>query len=112
MMTGEQNSTDARPASGRRTAGRVWSRLVLLAACVLLANGLVGERGLTDMRRARRAYGEAATDLARLRRENLALRVEAERLRSDPATIESLARRDLGLLRPGELLFTIHNLQR
>jgi cell division protein FtsB len=110
----EQTDTRAieRPAIPRPGPRRVWSRVMLFVASALLANGLFGERGLTEMRRARRAYGDAVSNLARLKRENAALRAEAERLRSDPAAIEALARKDLGLLRRGELLFTIRDLQR
>jgi cell division protein FtsB len=39
-----------------------------------------------------------------LRAENAALRRRAERLRTDPATIEGVARETLGLVRPGELV--------
>jgi len=77
---------------------------------MLLANGLFGERGLTETIRARRAFAEAARDLHRLKIENEALRESARRLREDPATIESVARGELGLVRRGEILVTIRNL--
>jgi cell division protein FtsB len=35
------------------------------------------------------------------------LREEARRLREDPAALEEAARRDLGLLRPGETLVVV-----
>jgi cell division protein FtsB len=84
---------------------------MLFAASVVLVNGLFGERGLTDTIRARRAYAIAAQDLARLKRDNTVLRDEARRLRDDPATIESVARGELGLVRPGEILVTIRDVK-
>jgi cell division protein FtsB len=84
---------------------------MMFAACVLLVNGLFGERGLMDTIRARRAYSNAARDLDRLKRDNEALRERARRLRTDPATIESVARGELGLIRPGEILFTIKDVK-
>jgi cell division protein FtsB len=84
---------------------------MLFAACVLLANGLFGERGLTDTWRARRAFAAAARELDRLKRDNAALRDRATRLRSDPATIESVARDALGLIRSGEILVTIKDVR-
>jgi len=84
---------------------------MMFAACALLVNGLFGERGLMDTIRARRAYSIAARDLDRLKRDNEALRERARRLRTDPATIESVARGELGLIRPGEILFTIRDLK-
>jgi cell division protein FtsB len=88
---------------------RFWSHAVLFAACVLLANGLVGERGLTETLRARRTFAEAARDLARLRQQNAALRNSARNLRTDPGAIEAAAREELGLIRPGEILVTIRD---
>src|SRR5690242_7607068 len=101
----------AAPLPARRQPRRFWSHAVLFAACVLLVNGVFGERGLTDTLRARKSFTAAARDLARLKRENAALRDEARRLRSDPATIESVARGELGLLRAGEILVTIKDVR-
>ena len=84
---------------------------ILFAACVLLANGLVGERGLTQTLRARRASEQAGREIARLERENATLREMVRRLRDDPAAIESAARSDLGLVRPGEILITIRDVK-
>ena len=84
---------------------------MIFAASVLLVNGLFGERGLMDTIRARRAYSTAARDLDRLKRDNEALRERARLLRSDPSTIESVARGELGLLRPGEILVTIKDVK-
>jgi len=84
---------------------------MLFAASVLLMNGLFGERGLLESLRAQRAFAAAAHDLARLRQENDALREQARRLRNDPATIEALARGDLGLVRPGEILITVRDVK-
>jgi len=84
---------------------------ILFAACVLLANGLVGERGLTQTLRARRAWEQGAREIARLERENATLREMVRRLRDDPAAIESAARSDLGLVRPGEILITIRDVK-
>ena len=89
---------------------RFWSQAALFAACVLLANGLFGERGLTETIHARRAFSEAVRDLARLRYENATLRETARLLRDDPATIEAVARGELWLVRRGEILVTVRNL--
>jgi cell division protein FtsB len=42
-----------------------------------------------------------------LKRENAGLREEARRLAEDPAAIESIAREEMGLIRPGEVLFML-----
>ncbi|HIN10000.1 MAG TPA: septum formation initiator family protein [Acidobacteria bacterium] len=72
-----------------------------------MANAIAGERGLVQTARVRRAYLQMADSIARLQRENRQLALQADRLRHDPSAIEELARRELGLIRPGEQLFII-----
>lgn len=84
------------------------TRLVLLAiGAAWLANALVGEHGLAALWRARREYETVRDEVARLRAERERLREQVRRLREDPAAIEELARRELGLVRPGETLVVI-----
>ena len=96
--------------AGNRTQRR--GRRILIAlfgfvVCVLAVDALVGDQGLAATMRARKQYNHLAADLARLRNENAGLREEARRLREDPAAIEEIARRELGLMSPGEKLFII-----
>ena len=92
------------PPSGRR---RTFQMLLVFVTLVLVINALVGERGLMETLRARRQHQELVTGIERLRAENARLREEARRLRSDPSAIEALARQELGLIKPGEMLFII-----
>ena len=57
--------------------------------------------------RARAQNAEISQTVSRLRLENARLRDERRRLESDPAAIEEIARRELGLIKPGEKLFII-----
>jgi cell division protein FtsB len=92
------------PSPARR---RTLHLLLVFVTLVLVIDGLVGEKGLLESIRTRRQYAELTASIDRLRLENARLREEARRLREDPATIESLAREELGLIRPGELLFIV-----
>jgi cell division protein FtsB len=95
-------------ASGRPPlCRRALTFLLVFAAVVLLADALVGERGLVATTRARRVSDELAEKVERLRRDNRQLRDRAKRLREDPTTIESLAREELGLIRQGEVLVVV-----
>ena len=91
------------PATRRRTL----QMLLVFVTLVLVINALIGERGLTQTLRARKQHQELVTAIERLRVENARLRDEARRLRSDPGTIEALARQELGLIKPGEMLFIV-----
>ena len=85
--------------------------LLLFVTLVLVIDALVGEKGLLESVRARRQYQQVERSLDDLKRENARLRDEARRLREDPAAIESLAREELGLLRPGEVVFILKDVK-
>ena len=85
--------------------------LLLLVATVIIADGLVGDRGLLAMLRARHEYEEQAASISRQRAENARLRNMARRLREDPTAIEEIARREFGLIKPGERVFIVKDVQ-
>ena len=93
---------EARPRNGR-----IVQLLVLFVASIIIVDGLVGERGLLAMLRARHEYDQLAASIARQRAENARLREQARRLREDPSAIEEIARRELGLIKPGERVFIV-----
>jgi cell division protein FtsB len=95
----------------RRRTRRFWSQLLLFAASVVLVNGLFGERGLLATIEARRTYAAAAQDLARLRQANHGLRERARQLRSDPRTIEAVARGELGFASADEIVVSVRDLR-
>jgi len=95
------------PAPPSSAGRRALHFLILFVTLVLVADALVGEKGLVESMRARRQHREVAASLESLRRENGKLRDTVRRLRDDPGAIESLAREQLGLIRPGEVLFII-----
>jgi cell division protein FtsB len=81
--------------------------MLVFVASLIVVDGLVGERGLLAMLRARHEYDELSATIAKQRADNARLRDEARRLKDDPAAIEEIARRDLGLIRPGERVFIV-----
>jgi cell division protein FtsB len=95
-----------RPARSRRMVGL----LLLVVGGAIIVDGLVGERGLVAMLRARQEYDGLSATIGRQRTENARLREEARRLSEDPAAIEEVARRELGLIKPGERLFIIKDI--
>ena len=90
---------------------RALNYLLVFATVVLLVDALVGERGLVATTRARRQADELGTSVAHVREENAQLRELADRLKSDPTTIESVAREKLGLIRPGEVLVVVKDVK-
>jgi cell division protein FtsB len=83
----------------------------VLVGCVLIVDALVGENGLEALLRAREEYRSLETSLARMRTENARLREEGRQLREDPDAVEEIARRELGLIKPGEKLFIVKDIR-
>ncbi len=95
-----------------RTRQNPWlGRTLAFITCVLLFDALLGEQGLAQTWRARHARRMAAATLAHMRHENAGLREQIRRLQEDPAAIETVARQDLGLFRPGEILVVVKDLR-
>ena len=88
--------------------GRRVARYVLaFVTAILVIDAVFGEKGLVALLKARREFEGVEASLANARAENARLREQARRLREDPAAIEEIARRELGLIKPGEKLFII-----
>ena len=85
--------------------------LLVFVTLVLVIDALVGEKGLLESMRARRQYEQLERSVEDLKRENARLREQTRLLNEDPAAIESLAREELGLMRPGEIVFILKDVR-
>jgi cell division protein FtsB len=101
-------------ARDRRRTRAQTARIAVRALCVVVAVELImavfGDRGLLALQAAKRDLGTLASRVTAMRTENVALRRENRRLREDPSAIEELARRELGLIKPGEIVFTVRDI--
>jgi cell division protein FtsB len=92
----------------RKRRHRVETVLIIIG-CVVLIDALIGERGLVAMARVRQELRVSQGHLDTARAEHERLTEQLRLLQDDPATIEDEARQ-LGLIKPGEKLFTIKEL--
>ncbi len=97
--------------ASRRRGGRLLQYVLAFVSCVLVLEAVISEKGLIAMIKARQQYRTLEHSLARSRSENAHLREEARRLREEPDTIEAVARRELGLIKPGEKLFIVKDVK-
>jgi len=81
--------------------------LLMLAALFLLMDDVFGAHGFVAMRRMEKEIGAARQEIERLNAENRDLGEQVKALRSDPQLIEKIARDELGLVRPGEVIIRI-----
>jgi cell division protein FtsB len=85
--------------------GRLISAILVIATAVVLVSALLGRQGARHLGRLRSERQQVADATFALLRSNAQLRDEIDRLRTDERLLEQLARRQLGLVRPGELVF-------
>ena len=103
---------NARSKSSPPRSRRAVLFLLLFLACILLADGLIGERGFFEANRKRHHQATQKEEIVRQRQENSRLRKEAERLtNSEPRSIEAIARDQLGLIHKNEILFIIRDVK-
>jgi len=91
---------------------RLLRHFLVFITFVIVVDAIAGEKGLLALLEARREYAALERSLVRARAENAELRETARRLREDPAAIEDAARRELGLIKPGELLFIVKEIDK
>jgi cell division protein FtsB len=81
--------------------------LLGLLVLVLVVHDIFGTHGYLAMCRTRLEIKKVTADLDQLNKENLKLQQEVRELKSDPHKIEKIARDELGLARPGEVIIKI-----
>ena len=108
--TAARDDARAPRPTGSSPARRLLRYGLMVVTAVVVIDAVVGEKGLLALMRARQEYHVLETSLRSVRSENQRLREQARRYREDPVTIEELARKDLGLIKPGEKLFIIRDL--
>jgi cell division protein FtsB len=88
-----------------------WSRhartILGLALFLLAVHDVFGSHGLLAMRRAQAQLQELHGQIDKLNRENSDLSKQVQALRSDPKAVERIAREEMGLARPGEMIFKV-----
>jgi cell division protein FtsB len=72
---------------------------------LLLFLSLFGDRGLLQLYEMGRVKAHLERQIEALQQENASLRQEVEAMRRYPSRSEEIARRDLGLVRPGEIVY-------
>lgn len=112
-----ESGTAGQPASPASRGPRLkpapsfWSRYArtILGAAILLLgiHDILGPHGFLAMRRTQKEMEQLRTEVDRLNKENNQLADDATALKSDPQAIERIAREDMGLARPGEMIFKL-----
>ena len=81
--------------------------LLGLLVLVLVVHDVFGTHGFLAMRRTQSEINKVLADLDQLNKENMQLEQEVRELKTDPHKIEQIARDELGLAKPGEVIIKI-----
>lgn len=80
---------------------------LIVGFSLLLLQDIFGTHGVLAMRRTQLQAKEVQKEIDRLNEENRKLQNRVQHLKSDPATLEGIARDEMHLKRPGEYVFPI-----
>ncbi len=91
--------------SGERSVLRRHLRLVVVLLLVLVVASVVGKRSVIRLYQMHQDKVALEREIERLSTANAALAEEVRQFRTDPTKIESIAREELGLVKPGEVVY-------
>ena len=94
----------------RETAGflrRNLHQILGLALLALFLHDVFSTHGLLAMLRTQKEIQQIREQIGKIDAENKSLSNEVNALRTDPKAIERIAREDMGLARPGELIYKL-----
>lgn len=95
---------EERIAAWLRHYGSTLLGFLLLA---LVVHDIFGTHGYLAMRRTQQEIKKVNANIEQLNKENVKLEEDVKELKSDPRKIEKIARDELGLARPGEVIIKI-----
>lgn len=78
-----------------------------LVVALLLVHDVFGTHGFLEMRKKQQEIQKVSAELDRLNKENERLLQEKQDLKSDPQTIRKIAREELMLAEPGEIIIKL-----
>jgi cell division protein FtsB len=89
----------------------IWTQygrsVLVLCVFALLLHDVFGTHGYLAMRRTKQEIERVQFNINRLAKENAELSGEVKSLKTDPHIIESIARDELGLAKPNEVIIKI-----
>jgi len=93
--------------TARRLLNHYGRHLLVIFVVVLLVHDVFGPHGYLVMRRKQQEIRKVNAQLDKLNKENAALEQQVKDLKTDPQTIRKIAREELGLAQPGEIIIKL-----
>lgn len=94
-----------------RKATRATMKIVVMLSSVLtivfLISFFFSEQGMSELQRSRLRVQDLQSEVTRLQVENKRLQQEIESLKKSTFAVERIAREDLGMSKPGEVVYML-----
>jgi cell division protein FtsB len=97
------NAREQNPSFFRRNLRTILGVAIL----ALTIHDIFGPHGFLAMRRTQLEINQFSAEMQKLDKENQELVDQVMSLKTDPRIIEQIAREDMGLAKPGELIFKL-----
>lgn len=81
--------------------------LLVIFVVLLVVHDIFGPHGFLVMRRKQQEIQKVNAQIERLNKENSELEGNVKDLKTDPQTIRKIAREELGLAKPGEIIIKL-----
>ncbi len=106
-VNGQAQKTTTFVEQMREFLRRNMSILLVAGLLLLVVQDIFGTHGVLAMRRAQKEAAKVKQEIQQIDTQNRQLEDSVKSLKSDPETIERIAREEMGLARPGEYIFKI-----
>ena len=98
------------PSQVRAYAKKNTRQILALALFALFVHDIFGPHGFIAMRRTQKEIDRIHEQIVKMNEQNKELTGQVSSLKSDPKSVERIAREEMGLARPGEMIFKIPDL--
>jgi cell division protein FtsB len=105
MRTGQVISSSQEELSAARAARKRRLTFIGLLAILMAILSVGGNRSLIKIYRMTKTKGELHREITRLKGMNTQLDREVRSFTNDPQRVEAIAREELGLVKPGEIVY-------
>jgi cell division protein FtsB len=102
-----KNAPDISPNNSASFFRRNLRQILGLALFALLVHDIFGAHGFIAMRRTQKEIQQIREQIGKLNSDNKSLSGQVNSLKTDPKAIERIAREEMGLARPGEIIYKL-----
>ena len=105
MRTGQVMTGTREELAAARSARKRWLVFVAVLAIVIAVSSVVGKKSLVKVLQMSKTRTELQQEITRLKQVNEELTREIQAFTDNPGQVEAIAREDLGLVKPGEIVY-------